>query len=168
MKKFQVNEEEIGWGGFLVDADARASLPFFDRAILAGAHEDPDIVQEAWDSNRTIVTCNQRDFVRYIQSFQSREGQKECRDLWGLVVIPNPSLLRERGLNSIRNGLSPIPKLENLRWPSVAFLNLFVHLTATARANIRRFERCSCCERDLPVEEPWNKWYRGLPVVGTT
>ena len=55
-KKFQVNEDESAWGGFLVDADAVAALTFFDRAREAVAHNDPDIVREAWNQRRTIVT----------------------------------------------------------------------------------------------------------------
>jgi hypothetical protein len=47
VKKFQVDEEEIGWAGFLVDADAEAAMPFLDRAIRATAHDDPDMVREA-------------------------------------------------------------------------------------------------------------------------
>jgi hypothetical protein len=54
-KRFQVNEQEANWGGFLVDADAVASLPFFDRAKEAAAHDDPDIVSEAWDQCRCYV-----------------------------------------------------------------------------------------------------------------
>jgi hypothetical protein len=166
MKKIQVNEEEIGWAGFLVDADAQATIPLLDRAIPAAAHDDPDIVQEAWQKNRTIVTSNRRDFLRYIQQFQNRENQKECRDLWGLIVVPNLHLLREKGLSSIRNGLNVIPKGQKLRWPGAAFLNLYVHLTDAQKLEIRRFERCSCCECGLPISEPWNKWYRALPLLG--
>jgi len=58
MKKVQVNEEEIGWSGFPVDADAKAAIPLLDRAVPAEAHDDPDIVREAWEKNRTIVTSN--------------------------------------------------------------------------------------------------------------
>jgi hypothetical protein len=46
-KKFQVNEDESDWRGFLVDADAVAALKFFDRATKAAAHDDWDIVLEA-------------------------------------------------------------------------------------------------------------------------
>jgi hypothetical protein len=63
-KKLQVHESEANWGGFLVDADAVASLPFLDRATKAAAHDDRDIVKEAWDQRRTIVTSNRRDFLR--------------------------------------------------------------------------------------------------------
>jgi len=164
MKKFQVNEEEVGWGGFLVDADARASVEFFDRAILAKAHDDPDIVKEAWLSNRTIVTSNRRDFVRYIREFQTRENNRECRDLWGLLVISNLHLLREKGLKAIKHGLV-VPNTEHLRWPGAAFLNLYVHLTGTHKVEIRRFERCSFCERGLK-RAPWKDWYSSLPVIG--
>jgi hypothetical protein len=48
MRKFQVNEDELGWAGFLIDVDAQASVPFLARASLATARYDSDIVQEAW------------------------------------------------------------------------------------------------------------------------
>jgi hypothetical protein len=164
MKKYQVNDEETGWAGFLIDADCEAALPLLDRAILAEAHDDSDIVQEAWDRCRTIVTSNRADFLRHIQRFQSRENQRECRDLWGLVVIPNLHLLREEGLRSIRKGLSVIPREELLRWPGVAFLNLYVRLTAKSP----RFDDLVVArERDLPIQKPWNEWYRALPLVGS-
>ena len=168
VKKFQIDEVELTWKGFLVDADAAAASPFFDRATLASAHEDPDIVQQAWQMKRTIVTCNRRDFLRYIQQFQNRENQQECRDLWGLLVIPNLHLLRERGLSFIRHGLPQLPKVGRLGWPGIALLNLYVRLNTSQdqRPEIRRFERCSFCERDLPIREPWNGWYRSLPLVG--
>jgi len=167
VKKFQVNEEETGWAGFLIDADCEAALPLLDRAVAAEAHDDADMVQEAWDKGRTIVTSNRRDFLLLIQRFQSRENQRDCRDLWGLVVIPNLQLMREEGLHSIRHGLSVIAKEELLRWPGAAFLNLYVRLTAMQKPEIRRFERCSCCERSLPIREPWNTWYRALPLIGS-
>lgn len=87
-KSFQVNDVENDWGGFLVDADAIAALPFYDRAAKAAAHEDPDIVRDAWEQRRTIVTSNARDFLRYIQEFQNPPNNSSCRDLWGLLVIP--------------------------------------------------------------------------------
>lgn len=167
MKKFQVDEDETGWEGFLVDADAQASLSFLDSAILAEAHDDLDIVEEAWNKRRTIVTSNRRDFLRCVQLFQNRENRRECRDLWGLLVIPNLHLLRAKGWNSIRNGLPVLPKAENLRWRGTAFLNVYVRLTADSKPEIRRFERCSFCERYLPIPEPWNTWYRALPLIGS-
>lgn len=167
MKRVQINKEEMGWAGFLLDADAEASMPFLHRALLAESREDGAIVGEAWEKGRTIVTSNRRDFLSHIQRFQSRENQQGSRDLWGLLVVPNHQLLREKGLDSIRYGLAVLPNLERLRWPGIGFLNLYVRVTDGQKIEIRRFKRCSCCERDLPVREPWNKWYRGLPLTGT-
>lgn len=166
MKRFQVDDNEIIWRGFLIDKDAEAAAPYFKGASVATAHEDPDIVQEAWDRRRTIVTSNRRDFVRHIQQHQNRENQPRCRDLWGLVVIPNLHLLREKGLSFIRHGLTPVSRVERLGWPGIALLNLYIHLTGDQKLEIRRFGRCSYCERDRPIPEPWNAWYRSLPMVG--
>lgn len=168
-KKFQVNELENGWRGFLVDADAVGSLPFFDRAAKATAHDDPDIVREAWDQSRTIVTSNGRDFLRYIQDFQNPPNNPACRDLWGLLVIPNAQLVREKGLETIRHGLNLLQR-ERLRWPAAALLNLYVRLTADGQAEIHRFKRCPFCEhsgRGIRISDPWDAWYRSLPLVGS-
>jgi hypothetical protein len=167
-KRFQVNEQEANWGGFLVDADAVASLPFFDRAKEAAAHDDPDIVSEAWDQCRTIVTSNRRDFLRHIQEFQNRPNNEACRDLWGLLVIPNAQLDREKGLKAIRRGLN-VSQPELLRWPGAGLLNLYVRLTANGSSEIHRFKRCPFCahpKSGIHISKPWNVWYRSLPLVG--
>jgi hypothetical protein len=167
-KKFQVNDLEADWGGFLVDADAVAAMPFFDRAAKATAHDDPDIVREAWDQRRTIVTSNGRDFLRYIQEFQNPPNNPTCKDLWGLLVIPNAQLARERGLEAVRRGLYVLQR-EQLRWPGAALLNLYVRLTAGGQTEIHRFKRCPFCEhpeRGVHIAKPWNTWYHSLPIVG--
>ena len=165
MKRFQVHEEESGWGGYLVDKVSEAAIPFLGRrAKLSVAHSDADIVQEAWYNSRTIVTSNGRDFVRHIREFQKRENNRGCRDLWGLLLVPNAQLLRGKALTLIRHGLD-IPRFGQLSWRSAAFLNLYVHLNAVQRPTVRRFERCSFCER-RPIRDPWNKWYHSLPVIG--
>lgn len=93
---FQVNEQEISWNGFLLDADAVATQPFFDKAVTATAHDDNDIVEEAWNANRTIVTSNGRDFAHHVRDFQNPPNNQHCRDLWGLLVLPNAQLDREK------------------------------------------------------------------------
>ena len=168
MRNVQVSEEEVSWAGFLVDEDAKSCFELLDNAVSATARHDPDIVEEAWFHRRTIVTCNRRHFLTHIRRFQSRENQKECRDLWGLLVVNNLRLLREKGLPLVRTGLRVLPKQEPLRWSGAGFLNLYVRLTAENKLEIRRFERCSCCERDLPPREPWNGWYRSLPLIGAS
>lgn len=167
-KRFQINEAESDWGGFLVDADALASLPFLKRASKATTHDDPDIVKEAWDNCQTIVTSNRRDFLRYIQAFQNPPIFTDCRDLWGLLVLPNSQLDREKGLRDVRHGLDVLQK-ERLRWPGAGLLNLYVRLTADGKAEIHRFKRCSFCENPktgFKINDSWNEWYRSLPVIG--
>ena len=84
VKKYQIHEDELGWTGFLVDADAAAVTQYLLSAGQANARSDQEIVMEAWENSQTIVTSNRRDFVRYIQKFQSRENGPDCRDLSGL------------------------------------------------------------------------------------
>lgn len=64
-------------------------------------------------------------------------------------------------------GLPIVLDGERLRWPAIGFLNLYVNLTNTQMPDIRRFERCTLCEREQPIGAPWNEWYRSLPIVGT-
>jgi len=166
-KPFQVNDEEIGWAGFLIDKDSADCVDLLPKAALCESHHDADIVAEAWDKGRTIVTGNRRDFITEIRKFQRRENQKECRDLWGLLLVDNLRIVREKKLKNIRTGLAVIPNCETLRWPGVAFPNLYVRLTAQGMLQIRRFERCSCCVRDLPPNAPWAGWYEKLPLLGS-
>jgi hypothetical protein len=166
-KSFQVHEKESLWRGFLVDADATAAIPLLNGGTKATAHDDPDIVKEAWKNGQTIVTSNGRDFLRYIQEFQNPPNNEDCRDLFGLLVIPNAQLKREKGLESIRYGLKTSEEL--LRWPGAGLLNLYVHLNEDGKVDIRRFKRCPFCEhpeRGVKINEPWNTWYHSLPVVG--
>jgi hypothetical protein len=166
-KSFQANEAEANWRGFLVDADAVAALDFLERAVRATAHDDRDIVAEARNESRTIVTSNRRHFLRYIQEYQSRANNEACRDLWGLAVIPNPQLDREKGLDAIRRGLGMSGK-GTLRWPAVGFLNLYVRLTSEGEVEVRRFTRCPFCahpERGMTIKKPWDAWYSSLSVV---
>jgi hypothetical protein len=64
------------------------------------------------------MPSNGWDFLRYIQEFQRRANNEECRDLWGLLVIPNAQLVREQGMKSVRLGLD-VSKREPLRWRAV-------------------------------------------------
>src|SRR5262249_41883665 len=155
-------------GGFLVDADAVSCIAWFDRAIIATKHADEDIVKEAWDQQRTIVTSNGRDFLRYIRGFQNPPNKPQCHDLWGLVVVPNAQFERQKGLRSIQHGLNVL-RTGTLRWPGAAFLNLYIRVTADGEREVYRFKRCPFCEhpeRGVHIAEPWNTWYRGLPLVG--
>ena len=85
----QVNKTETRWAAFLVDADAESALHYLPKATRAKKHDDRDIVEEAWEEGRTIVTSNADDFLRYISIFHNPPNNNDCRDLWGLLVIPN-------------------------------------------------------------------------------
>lgn len=78
---FQVNEQEISWNGFLLDADAVATRPFFNKAVTATAHDDNYIVEEAWNANRKLVTSNGQDFAHHVRDFQNPPNNQYCRDL---------------------------------------------------------------------------------------
>jgi hypothetical protein len=108
-------------------------------------HDDREIVEEAWEEGRTIVTSNADDSLRYISIFQNPRNNNDCRDLWGLLVIPNTQLDREKDVPSLRLGLK-VPEIGLLRWPAAGFLNLYVRLTAEGQIQIQRFKRCSFCD----------------------
>ena len=85
-------------------------------------------------------------------------------DCWSFRM---PSSIAKRGLDSIRHGLDVLER-ERLRWPGAGLLNLYVRLTVEGRTEIRRFKRCRFCEhglRGIGISEPWNTWYRSLPLA---
>jgi hypothetical protein len=164
----QVHEDEICWGGFLVDEDSFPLLALWEHTKKATARTDQEIVREAHEECRTIITSNGWDFVRRIQEYQSPPNNPECRDLWGLLVLPNRELVREKQLKAVRHGLN-VPRLGTLGWPGVAVLNLYVHLTDEGRVDVRRFKRCPFCEHPqngLKINDRWRKWYDSSPITG--
>ena len=162
----QAHEAETEWGGFLVDEDASPVAAFFERAKRAAVVTDRGIVLKAQEEARTIITSNRWDFVGHVKELQNPPNNKKCSDLWGLLVIPNRRLNREKHLTAIRHGVK-VHRFGTLRWPGVAVLNLYVHMTDEGRLNISRFERCPYCEKSgIEIRKPWNTWYYSLPVVG--
>jgi hypothetical protein len=158
----QIDSDEQYWGGFLVDADAQTAAPLL-RGRLARAHDDPDIVEEAWRGCHTIVTSNGADFIRYIGAFQRRENGRDCRDLWGLLIIPNKALVRDRVLPRLyRDGID-MPT-GRLMWPAIGYLNLCITVESDGKLQTRRFGRCSHCQRRSPVDLDW---YQNLPIAGS-
>jgi Domain of unknown function (DUF5615) len=88
----QIHEDEKFWRGFLVDEDSLSALNFFKRARRAEAHSDPDIIREAREEGRTVVTSNGWDFVRYIKEEQNPPNYPDCRD----CLLRSPSHLSTR------------------------------------------------------------------------
>jgi hypothetical protein len=76
------------------------------------------------------------------ETFRTRPNNQACRDLWGLLVIPNAHLDREKGLESIRHGLDVLEK-ERLRWPGAGLLNLYIRLTAEGKNRDAPFQTLS-------------------------
>jgi hypothetical protein len=99
----QVDAHETRWRGFLVDADCEASLETLreatgEKATEAKKHDDPDIVEEAWQDARTIVTSNRDDFLHHIAFFQNRPNKKDPPDLWGLLVNSEQSERKRKSI----------------------------------------------------------------------
>jgi hypothetical protein len=167
--RVQAHEAETSWGGFLVDEDAAPSVTFFKRAKRSVATADLGIVLEARREGRTIITSNRLHFIGQIKELQNRPNNGKCSDLWGLLVIPNVQLIRDKRLKAIQHGLK-VPGLGTLGWPGVAALNLYVHVTDEGTVNIYRFKRCPFCEDQksgVKIKDPWKTWYYSLQVVGT-
>jgi hypothetical protein len=167
----QVHAHETRWRGFLVDADCEASLETLreatgEKATEAKKHDDPDIVEEAWEDARTIVTSNRDDFLHHIAVFQNRPNKKDPPDLWGLLVIPNNQNVRERALLWLKGGLRTNVGL--LHWPSAAFLNLYIRLTMEGKIHIRRFKWSAYFghpTQGVKIKQPWKTWYQSLQQV---
>ena len=157
----QIDEEEDRWRGFLLDKDCESARDLIPGEITS-KNDDDDTIEEAWDSLKTIVTSNSDHFIEKIDRFQKRESGRECRDLWGLLTIPSEALVRERVLPEVKKGVVLGGAL--LRWPAIGYLNLVVSVHASGKVTVRRFARCSFCERERKAE--WD-WYTRLPTVGT-
>ena len=105
---------------FLLDESVRHLKRCFPRhqaittteASLPADASDAEIVRRAWDLQYIIVTANGDDFVREIRRFQRQMMRANCRDLRGLVVVPDGSITQARALkqlgNSLRFGGRPI------------------------------------------------------------
>jgi hypothetical protein len=159
---FQTNAQERTWEGFILAPDITESLPLAPSSMKAGAAQWQDVVAKAWTTNRTIVTSDGPGFAHAIRHFQNPPNPWECRDLWGLLVLPGSHEERVAALDSIIDGLTVFPR-ERLLWPGAGLLNLYVGLTRDGNAEVRHFERCLYCERTVSISEPWDCWYRTLP-----
>jgi hypothetical protein len=158
----QVDADESRWGGFLIDKDAESVIPLIGGRRTRHQH-DAETVEEAWRGSHTIVTSNGDDFIREIITFQRRENNRDCRDVWGLLIVPNKAFVRERVLPPLmRDGLDT--PMGPLLWPAIGLLNFCLTIRSDGSLTRRRFARCSFCERDTPFEY---EWYREIPVIGS-
>lgn len=151
------------WRGFLVDLDVQDTLAIFGkRAKITSYQHDDETVHEAWEESRTIVSCNETDFIRYILEHSKRDSGKRCQDCWGLLIVPSNSIARSRVIKNVKNGI----KIDGdvIPWSLIAFANLCVSLRTDGIVNARKFRRCEYCKRDNPIE---SDWYDKLPELGS-
>ncbi len=105
MKSYLLDDAERLWSGFLIDLNVQELLPQFEalrlKAKLTSCGEDRETVHEAWDEYRTVVTANEAHFVRDMLNHQKRDSGVTCQDGWGLLVVPDSAIARERLLPKI-------------------------------------------------------------------
>ncbi len=151
------------WGGFLVDLNVQEMVALLGKkARITRYRHDRETVHEAWEESRTIVTCNEADFIRYILEHSKRDSGKRCQDCWGLLVLPSERIVRARVIRNVKNGI--LAGAEVIPWSLVAFANLCVSLHLNGTVGVRKFRRCEHCKRDNPIE---SDWYNDLPEIGT-
>jgi Family of unknown function (DUF6527) len=107
MKAFVLSESENYWSGFLLDKDCDSDIvrAFFPGTITE-KKDDAETTIEAREECKTIVTSNERDFIRCIKEAQKREIGPKCEDCWGLVVLPNKDLQRKNALGKANRELT--------------------------------------------------------------
>jgi hypothetical protein len=159
----QIDRGETRWGGFLVVDEDAVGLTELVGGQRAGAAYDLGIIEEAWRARRTIVSSHGDDLVRAIGEFQRREDGRACCDLRGLLIIPSDALVRDRALlpQLIRDGVDT--PAGRFRWPAIGYLNLCLTVDSAGAVTVRRFARCSHCNRDAPIR---SAWYNDLPFAG--
>lgn len=151
------------WGGFLIDLNVRDTLALFGKkARITSYQHDHETVHEAWEESRTIVSCNEADFIRYILEHSKRDSGKRCQDCWGLLVLPPDQIVRSRAIKNVKNGIRAGGEI--IPWSLIAFANLCVSLHADGTVGVRKFRRCEYCKRDHPIE---SEWYDKLPELGS-
>lgn len=94
---------------FLLDESVKHLKPLFPRkraitiadAGLSGNASDAEIVKMAWELEYIIVTANGDDFVREVNKFQRRMMINNCRELSGLLVVPDGAITQERAIRRL-------------------------------------------------------------------
>lgn len=162
MKRYVLSEEELYWDGFLIDLDVQDACRLFKKkASITRFKSDHETVHEAWDTSRTIVTRNEADYVPLILDHSKRDSGPVCQDCWGLLIVPDLGLVRERVIPKVKHTV--VVNGTELPWHAVGFANLCVYLHDDGRISVKRFRRCVHCEKHSPIREPW---YMTLSVIG--
>ncbi len=137
---------------FLLDEDVKSLLPLFPKKrvktlAMLGLHadmRDDKVVIEAWKRGYIIVTANNRDFNRAVEKFLSHGPKRECRCLWGLVLLPNGQAVQQRLLKNL-NDLESRLRLDGKRttWKEVHQSHLRVSVQRGGVLSVSRLRRCT-------------------------
>lgn len=150
------------WHGFLIDLNVQETLALFGKkARVTSYQHDHETVHEAWEESRTIVSCNEADFIRCILEHSKRDSGRRCQDCWGLLTVPSDEIVRSRVIKKAENGIRMGGEV--IPWSLIAFANLCVSLHANGTVGVRKFRRCVHCKKDFRIE---SEWYDNLPEIG--
>ena len=112
-----------------------------------GGTTDEEVVQAAYDWRATIVTANQRDFVGIMNRFLKKQMEGTCRDLNGLVVIPNEAALQKRAIQRAVERMTFGGR--KITWFDVSSQDLCVSIAKDGRAQVARFLPCYYCGKSV-------------------
>jgi hypothetical protein len=143
---------------FLIDNDSQsASVYFPEKRVVTFAHAklsqdapDSEVVATAREMECTIVTANGPDFEKEIKQFLQKSQRKDCFDLFGLVVIPNPAAIQARVLPGLSDKLRI--KGKRISWEDVWQENYLVSVHSDGSVEVRELGRCFYCKK-LKQEE---------------
>lgn len=137
---------------FLFDECVRDAEAYFPKGRvlpraklkLADGASDEEIVEAAYGAKAIIVTANAQDFIRIMGRFLKKQMEKYCRDLNGLVVIPNP--IRQRALDRAAERMTFGG--EKITWFDVWRRDLCVKISPQGIPRVTRFRSCYYCEKN--------------------
>jgi hypothetical protein len=73
MKAYQIHEHENGWRGFIYAKDSCSDVvkKFFPDGELTKEKDDRETIKEARDKSKTVITSNEKDFIRFALEAQN-------------------------------------------------------------------------------------------------
>lgn len=152
-----VHEDEHNWRGFLCAPDAAGMTDLLRPARLARGKTMPEIVEEAKNDARTLVTADAK-FLEYM-SVTRPDNTTRCGGCsWGVVIVGDKRDLRRA---EIAQGVKVSGRF--VPWRAAGLANLCVTVSASGRVRINSLTRCQYCEEQYPLpwqleEETSGKW----------
>jgi hypothetical protein len=137
---------------FLFDECVRQAEAYFPKGRvltraklkLADGASDEAIVEAAYVAKAIIVTANAQDFIRIMDRFLKKQMEKYCRDLNGLVVIPNA--IRRQALDRATQRMTFGG--EKITWFDVWRRDLCVKVSPLGIPRVSRFRPCYYCGKN--------------------